>query len=140
MIFFLSTSIFSDEHTARLLAYVVAWLHLPLTGPQVLILNHRIRKLAHISEYAVLSLFGFHSLQQGEGRWHLRSAVGAVLLCAAVAVCDEGFQAFMPHRGGLELRDVILDTSGAVLAQLAAWAWRRVRPGPRLAALTGEAD
>ena len=140
MIFFLSTSIFSDEHTASVLAYVVAWLHLPLTARQVLILNHRIRKLAHISEYAVLSIFGFRSLQQGEGRWHLRSAVGAVLLCAAVAVCDEGFQAFMPHRGGLELRDVVLDTSGAILAQLAVWGWRRIRPGSHLATLAGEAD
>ena len=140
MIFFLSTSIFSDEHTASVLAHVVAWLHLPLTARQVLILNHRIRKLAHISEYAVLSIFAFRSLQQGEGRWRLRSAVGAVLLCAAVAVCDEGFQAFMPDRGGLELRDVILDTSGAILAQLAVWGWRRIWPGPHLTTLAGEAD
>lgn len=101
-----------------MLAYLVSWLHLPLTSRQVLILNHRIRKLAHISEYAVLSIFAFRSLQQGERRWRLRAAAGAVLLCAVVSVFDEGFQAFMPGRGGLELRDVILDTSGALLAQL----------------------
>ena len=118
VIVFLSTSIFSDDHTASVLGYIVAWLHLPLTPREVLILNHRIRKLAHISEYAVLSVFSFRSLQQGERYWRLRSAAGAVVLCAVVAVFDEGFQALMPHRGGMELRDVILDTSGAILAQL----------------------
>jgi VanZ family protein len=140
VIFFLSTDIFSDDHTAKVLSYVVAWLHLPLTPVQVLILNHRIRKLVHISEYAVLSFVSFRSLQQGEKRWRLRWAAGAVLLCMLVAVFDEGFQAFMPDRGGLELRDVILDTSGAALAQLAWWGWGRIRPARSRLVLAGEAD
>ena len=82
-----------------------------------------VRKCAHFSEYAVLGviargLFSRLASERGVPAW-----VG-VLAVAAVPVCDECLQLFVPGRTGLPT-DVLIDLSGAVTGALLAWAFSR---------------
>lgn len=72
-----------------------------------------LRKLAHVSEFALLgALLSWNFLLRGRKmpRW-----AGASLVCAwAVACVDETIQRFIPGRGP-SVRDVLIDTAGALL-------------------------
>lgn len=75
-----------------------------------------IRKLAHFTEYLVLSLlvfFPFYIYERKEQRYLKWS----VFLCFLYASSDEFHQFFVPGRACM-LRDIVLDTSGAILGAL----------------------
>ena len=79
----------------------------------------------HMTEYAVLVSLTILALR----RWHLGSRAGSIWLAFAFAVAfaasDEWHQTFVPGRDGC-LRDVLIDTGGALLAALcwSAQLWR----------------
>jgi VanZ family protein len=95
--------------------------------------NVPIRKLGHISEFAILALLYFQTISafragkeepqsqpqsQSQSQLHLRpvrTALQALLLAFAWACLDELHQAFVPGRSAA-FRDVLIDTSGMVLA------------------------
>jgi VanZ family protein len=109
----LSSDSFSGDHTATLLQPVFALL-LPGAGPETIAAAHAVlRKLAHVTEYAVLALLVFRALAQPE-RSVLATALGALVLCAVYASLDEFHQSFVPSRGASPV-DVVLDTFGAAL-------------------------
>jgi VanZ family protein len=64
-----------------------------------------LRKLAHLTEYAILGGLIFRAV---------RSAPAAVLLASAYAATDEVHQTFVTGRHGSPL-DWLIDTAGAVL-------------------------
>jgi VanZ family protein len=74
-----------------------------------------LRKLAHVSEYALLGLLLARATR--------RPAV-AVVLAAAYAVTDEIHQTFVEGRHGAPL-DVAIDTAGALVGVLVWLHWSR---------------
>ncbi|MBR3630029.1 MAG: VanZ family protein [Oscillospiraceae bacterium] len=79
-------------------------------------LSFIIRKTAHFTEYAMLGFLGYLWL-------HRIRAGGLIAMGAAVcyAVTDEIHQNFIPGRS-CELRDVLVDSSGALCGVIAAFA------------------
>lgn len=73
-----------------------------------------IRKIAHFTIYGFLGVFALLSvISYRRLRYSVRCAA-AFLICAAYAACDEWHQTFIAGRNG-ELRDVIIDSCGALL-------------------------
>ncbi len=76
-----------------------------------LAIDHPVRKLAHATEYAILALLWFGALG---------SKLKSVEIAFIYACTDEIHQLFVPGRAGL-FTDVLIDTSGAVVAMLILW-------------------
>ena len=79
------------------------------------ITDHAVRKLAHLTEFAVLGLL----LRADFSVFGHKALVLPILCGLPAAVLDEGIQRFVPGRSG-ELRDVLIDGCGVVLGCLAA--------------------
>jgi VanZ family protein len=83
---------------------------------KLLILDYYVRKTAHVTEYAILAAAVAFPLwirkRNGFGLWRL-----SVLITAGYAATDEFHQRFVPGRSG-ELKDVLIDSLGAVLGAL----------------------
>jgi VanZ family protein len=103
-------------------------------------LNHTLRKIGHFSVYAVLSILLFRAWRETlivrsrfrsalQSAWSARACVLAIVGSALVASLDEFHQSFTPSRGPA-MRDVVLDTFGAVFAQalLVVILVRRTKP------------
>ncbi len=90
--------------------------------PQLGSADTLLKKLGHMTGYALLSL----SLIRGLGKWNRREILLALLFCFLYAITDEFHQRFVPGRSGRFL-DVLIDTSGALLALWAAQAIRLLR-------------
>lgn len=73
-----------------------------------------LRKLAHMSEYAVLG--AFWSLQQRKSisKFPVQRLAVRWQICILTALLDESIQLFVPGRSG-EIRDVWIDGAGAML-------------------------
>ena len=84
------------------------------------------RKGAHFSIYTLLGICLFLPLNRYTGKLG-HAALAAWLFCVAYAVTDELHQYFIPGRS-CELRDLLIDSSGALLGVLiscAAALWKR---------------
>jgi VanZ family protein len=84
-----------------------------------------LRKLAHVTEYAVLTVLWWRALQALDVSRPLVVAVGIALLYAA---SDEFHQTFVDGRSGTPV-DVLIDSVGMAIAALVIYARRRIR-GP----------
>lgn len=112
-----STDAFSSSNSSGWLERITALLGHPLTPSMGDLVNHVIRKIAHLAEYGILSALSFRALSGGRTGWSVRWAAGAVALAAFVASADEFHQTFVPSRTGT-WHDVVLDTAGATVAQI----------------------
>lgn len=84
-------------------------------------------KLIHASEYAGLGVLLLAMLRASNPRRPaVISALMAVAAGMAIGAIDENFQRTVPGRM-CDLIDWIADSSGLVLAQLAAFVWSRIR-------------
>jgi VanZ family protein len=126
----LSSDSFSGEHTASIFQPLLTLL-LPGAAPETIAAAHAVlRKLAHVTEYAVLALLVCRALTQ-PGRSTTAITLRALLFCAVYASLDELHQSFVPSRGASPL-DVALDTFGAALGLAARLATRsRISAGRR---------
>ena len=116
----LSTDTFSSEHTSIIIIPALHWLF-PHAGTETLELMHGVvRKIAHVVEYLVLSIFLMRGLRGRERGWKLRWAICAVVIAAGYASLDEFHQSFLPNRTA-SAWDVLLDTTGAAAAQMFTW-------------------
>jgi VanZ family protein len=84
-----------------------------------------LRKLAHVTEYAVLTALWWRALRALGISRPLAAAVGVALL---YAVSDEFHQTFVDGRNGTPV-DVLIDAIGMTVAALLIYARRRSR-GP----------
>jgi len=127
VIFLLSTHSFGSDYTQSFLARLLASVHLGLSHSTLHNLNVAIRKLAHLSEYALLALF-LYGPPPARGRvlWRPRSALFAVLGAALYSLTDEFHQIFVPGRGP-SLWDCGLDTLGATLAMVLPFCGHQLR-------------
>ena len=120
-----STHYFSSEQTARVIFPILQWLF-PSASHHTLRLTHLgIRKAAHITEFGIFSIAVFHGVRAERSGWRLEWAVITLLIAVSYAGLDEWHQSFVPLREA-RLRDVLIDSTGALLAQVFVWAFARV--------------
>jgi VanZ family protein len=81
-----------------------------------------IRKMAHLTEYFILSIFLIHGLRGTDRGWKLKWVIWAIIIAAGYASFDEFHQSFVPSRTASPW-DALLDTVGASIAQLFLWVW-----------------
>jgi VanZ family protein len=119
-IFIASTTDFSAERTGRFIIPVLHWLFPHATSATLDFAHFIIRKSAHFVEYFVFSLLLFRAVRKEERGWQLRWALLTVIVVAAYSVTDELHQLFVPGREASPW-DSLLDTAGAVAAQVVLW-------------------
>jgi hypothetical protein len=143
LIFSASSDTLSFQHTSRFLGPLIHWLLPGLSREATHDLLVAVRKGAHVSEFALLSLLAwrafrlatfqpiagkpFEADRGGFWTWHGPSAAKSLLLSLAYAISDELHQSFVPSRQASAL-DVGIDLCGALFALLllfAASRWRR---------------
>ncbi len=136
-----SSGLFSASNTSHWLRAILTTLFGPVNPKWFVLGNDVLRKVGHFTGYAILSYFWYRGWRNryfskrgiltGQLRiwhgsltqvWKMRWAVLSVLLTAAVASADEFHQWFVPGRTG-NWHDVVLDTLGAIFAQLLVLAW-----------------
>lgn len=82
-------------------------------------LNHFVRKTAHFFAYALLAVLLFLLFREyGFNLFH--TMILAVAIAGLYACSDEFHQTFVPGRSG-EIRDVGIDTTGALFGVLVIW-------------------
>ncbi len=119
VIFLGSTNLMSAEHTSRLIVPILLWLKPGMAPDRILFILIVMRKSAHVSEYAILALLLWRALRSGPTLCTTRPVLfGAVLVaCIVFAASDEFHQSFVKSRTP-SVRDVILDTAGALFGLL----------------------
>jgi VanZ family protein len=127
-----STDMFSAEHTGTLLwkiSHALFGTRFDEYFPQI---HFFIRKSAHFCSYGflgALAFFSWRATSPALSRWTWRWCLLALLVAVTAGSLDELHQIFVPSRGP-SLRDVFIDTMGAVFFQLviALWiGWREKR-------------
>ena len=127
-IFIGSTDLMSAEHTSRFLISFLLWLRSDMSPETVAQINFVMRKMAHVTEYAILAILFWRAMRHGTSR-QLRMSILFVIvwiLCAIFAATDEFHQSFVPSRGA-SVGDVGIDSIGAIAGLLIAAAWSRHR-------------
>lgn len=114
LIFVSSSDLGSETHSAQFVLPILEFLLHGLSPETYAILHDLIRKLGHVTEYAVLSILWARALA-GPGRsWQARHIAGSLAIGILWAMGDEGHQALVPSRTASVL-DVGIDTIGTAL-------------------------
>jgi VanZ family protein len=121
LIFYFSTQAWGGHKTLAALELLMAD-YLPLIRDQLSradlsTLNFAIRKLAHFTEYAILTTLGYWAWFKALNRLPLFAIRYALLGSILFAVSDEFHQAFEPGRTSMGT-DVLIDSLGASVAAL----------------------
>jgi VanZ family protein len=128
-----STDLGSAEHTARIL-YPIFHFLFNINMATFATWHIFLRKCGHFVGYFILSVLLFRSWRATfprlSTRWCLQWATVALLSTALVASLDEWHQSFLPSRTGT-VRDVVLDTAAALVAQIALFAILRTQKSTR---------
>ncbi len=133
LIFYFSTGAFGSSFTAWLLSHVLSLLQLRVSPATFVTLHFLLRKLAHLTEYAIFGLLLYHCFEpHHQSSWHEGTALWAILAAAAYALSDELHQRFVSGRTA-SLVDSGIDTAGAAFGVLWIYGWnlmqgRRVKP------------
>lgn len=123
-----SSDSFSSANTSRIIGPIVLWLF-PNTTPEHLAIIHLIvRKVAHLTEYAILAYLAARAFRSSPrpalaNRWFLIS----LALIVAYALLDEYHQTFVPSRTA-SIFDSFIDMSGGLIALLILRRRARSRP------------
>ncbi|HEY2120397.1 MAG TPA: VanZ family protein [Candidatus Acidoferrum sp.] len=119
-----STHYFSSQHTSRIITPILHWLFPRATTHSIHLMHVAIRKLAHVTEFAIFSVTVFHGIRGRLTGWRLSWALGTLAIAVTYAGLDEWHQSFVPLREST-VRDVLLDAFGALLAQSLVWIYSR---------------
>ncbi|HXY60817.1 MAG TPA: VanZ family protein [Chthoniobacterales bacterium] len=115
LIFIGSTDVLSAEHTSRFLFPILRWLDPQITVAALIAAQRLIRKLGHLTEYAILAALFWRALRGTEWRSKiLISFATAFVTCALFAVSDEFHQSFVPSRTA-SAGDVMIDVCGVLI-------------------------
>ena len=124
-----STDFGSAEHTGRIL-YPIFHFLLNMDMARFAFWHAFLRKTGHVIGYFTLSVLFFRSWRATfprlSTRWCLQWATIATLSTSLVATLDEWHQSFLPSRTGT-VRDVILDSTAALVAQIVVFAILRMQ-------------
>ena len=129
VIFVGSTSVMSSEHTSRYIVPFLLWLKPGMSPEAIWTILVVARKCAHVTEYAVLALLLWRALRSiSTLQTKTLMVFGAALLgCALFAASDELHQTFVKSRTP-SIRDVLLDTGGALFGLLIGASFTRRHP------------
>ena len=127
VIFLGSTDMLSAEHTSRFLVPFLRWINPQISFATLNAIQLGIRKLGHLTEYAVLAMLLWRALRSGT-RWQIKMSIlrlrsGQVLFltvllaCGLFAAIDELHQSFVPSRTASR-NDVMIDICGALIGLL----------------------
>jgi VanZ family protein len=133
IITFESTDYFSAQNTGSMLYSLLTHLFGRINLHDFLIFHHYLRKTGHVLGYGMLSLLllrGFRATFGQVNVWVWRTALLAWIGTAFVASMDEWHQSFIPSRTGTP-RDVLLDSTAALIFLLIARAWLRRSSTPK---------
>jgi VanZ family protein len=110
-----STGLFTGENTAAILLPFLGFFFPHATHAELVAMHYGVRKLAHFTEYAILSALLYRALRD-DRRWSPRAAAIAIVVSALYAVLDEFHQWFVPGRTAAAT-DCLIDVSGAAASQ-----------------------
>jgi VanZ family protein len=128
IIFLGSTDMLSAEHTSRFLVPFLRWFDPQISLAALDQIQFAIRKLGHLTEYAILAMLLWRALRGGI-RWQIKMSIlflVAVLASAIFAASDEFHQSFVPSRTGSP-NDVMIDICGALAGLAICWMFARRR-------------
>jgi VanZ family protein len=116
VIFAGSTDIFSTEQTSRYLVPFLRWLDPQISVSTIATIHFALRKLGHLTEYAVLAALLWRALRSAKNLRAKMSTlfVGVWVACAVFAASDEFHQSFLASRTA-SLHDVLADSLGAAI-------------------------
>jgi VanZ family protein len=139
-IFLLSTGTYGGSFTAWLLHQALDLLHISVSAETFRLIHHVIRKLAHLSEYAIFCMLIYGSFSGGRDfSWRGRKALAALAIAALYSLSDEFHQSFVRGRGA-SLVDCGIDSAGAALGMLLIYARARLVPARTSKATAPEAS
>ena len=120
-IYFMSTDRASAANTRpvmhSILQRIFPTIEQRLSAEQIERIDWNIRKTAHVTEYAILSILAFRAVSFGDPRFRHRNVVGPLLIGVLYAASDEYHQSFYPSRGAAAA-DVFFDSFGVLTGQL----------------------
>src|SRR6266516_1136993 len=116
VIFVGSTGVMSAEQTSRFLVPFLRWLDPQISFATIAAIHFALRKLGHLTEYAIFAALLWRALRRGT---HLQAKMSILFLlvwlaAAIFAVTDEFHQSFVPSRTASPI-DVIIDICGAMI-------------------------
>ena len=116
VIFIGSTDLMSAEQTSRFLVPFLRWLKPDISTEALAQVHFFVRKLGHISEYAVLAVLLWRAFRSGTNLQMKLPIlfVAAWILCGVFAASDEFHQSFVSSRTA-SLDDVLIDIVGAMI-------------------------
>ena len=128
VIFGASSDSGSSNRTSRIIDPIVRFLYPKISEAGLSTTVLLIRKAAHVTEYAILSMLLWRALRRDLGTpgwtWQRRPAFAAWCLATFYAATDEIHQVFVPSRTG-QVQDVLIDSGGAALGLLLVFLWCR---------------
>lgn len=83
-------------------------------------INFLFFKTLHVLEYALLFLISYRAVKYGSSVKRKKIGITAFFITVVYAISDELHQTFVPTREG-HIRDVIIDTFGALLAWISLY-------------------
>ena len=114
----------SFPRSSRIVAPFLHWLFPNLPDESIKTAVVAVRKCAHLTEYAVLAFLVWRARRKpawSDSRpWFWREALEALWVAMFYATTDEFHQTFIPSREGC-VRDVLIDSSGAVIGLILLW-------------------
>ena len=125
LISILSSSWFTGEQTGEVLLPLFAVIFPRASVQELEAIHQGVRKMAHFTEYLVLSVLIYRALREGRG-WSLRTALAAVVFAGLYAIGDEFHQWFVPGRTAAA-SDCLIDVWGAAAGQGIVAAHQRSR-------------
>jgi VanZ family protein len=116
LIFAGSSDVLSAQQTSKFLVPFLLWLDPAMSYHTIAAIHMMVRKLGHLTEYAILATLlwrALHGTFTAIPRRFL--AVVTFLIAAAFAASDEFHQSFIPSRTAT-VHDVFIDCVGAMFA------------------------
>jgi VanZ family protein len=127
-IYAFSTGTYSGSLTGWLLQEVLEFFHILVSPATFRLVHHILRKLAHLSEYAIFCMLLYGSFSGGQDfSWRARKALASLVIAATYSLTDEFHQLFVPGRGA-SIVDCGIDAAGAALGMLLVYARARLAP------------
>ena len=124
LIFIGSTDVLSAKQTSRFVVPFLLWLDPHISLDTILRIHTVLRKMGHLVAYAVLAALLWRALR-GQAAFTLKMwtpALLALVLAVIYAGFDEFHQSLVPSRTA-SVRDVALDTAGALIGLMIYWAF-----------------
>ena len=132
LIFAGSTDALSAEQTSRFLVPFLRWLDPQISLATIAVIHFALRKLGHLTEYAIFAALLWRALRRGT---HLQAKMSILFLlawlaAAIFAVFDEFHQSFVPSRTASPT-DMMIDICGAMIGLIICLMFAaRGRSGP----------